>query len=281
EVIAEIVIASVLFTLGVVGNGLVCFVIHKTKFTQSSMYFFMLNLAYADLLVCFVSIPLTVFSTLPAPVFTNFPNIPCKLVRFIQYALPPASVAILTATCVDRYFHICVPFKNIITTSFTKKMAAFCWIFSLLLTIPNFYLIETRKVLYEGQVVEFCAIRETSSDYSFGNGYLVARGLIGFAVPLGVVCFLYYKIVARVWNSKGANINSRNRQRLNVIKSLLTVVVAFTLSWTPFSVTNKILLFDKNREMITGAEIITFWVGLSASVYNPWIYAFYNKNFRQ
>lgn len=280
EVTAETFIGCVLFLLGLVGNGLVCYVIHKKRFTNSSMYFFMLNLAYADLLVCTVSIPLTLLSTRPQPLVVKFGSIPCKVIRFIQYILPPASVAILTATAIDRYFHICVPLKKMITTNATKQLAAICWGSAFILTLPIFYLIETQKVMYEGSVYEFCNIEETSTYPIAGMIYLVIRGCLGFAIPLAMVSVLYFRIVRTVWQRRTRH-RSANRQRANIVKSLLTVVIAFSLSWAPFSISNKYYLFMKpKRDVITRAEIICFWIGLTASVYNPLIYAFYNKKFR-
>lgn len=279
EVIAETLVACVLFILGVTGNGLVCYVIYKKRFTNSSMYFFMLNLAFADLLVCFASIPLTLLSTRPQPVAVTFGSVGCRTIRFVQYMLPPASVAILTATAIDRYFHICIPLKRIITTRSTKQLAALSWGFAIVLTSPIFFLIETVNVSYKGQVYQFCNIEETSSHPIAGTVYLVFRGALGFAIPLAVVSILYFRIVQTVWQRKN-NHQSTNKQRANIVKSLLTVVVAFSMSWTPFSVCNKYYLFKPEGNLITRAEIITFWVGLSASVYNPVIYAFYNKKFR-
>lgn len=279
EVMIETFIGCVLFLLGLIGNGLVCYVIHKKRFTNSSMYFFMLNLAYADLLVCTVSIPLTLLSTRPQPLVVKFGSIPCKMIRFIQYILPPASVAILTATAMDRYFHICVPLKKMITTKATKQLAAICWGSALILTLPIFYLIETQKVMYDGAEYEFCNIEETSTYPTAGMIYLVVRGCLGFAIPLALVSVLYFRIVRTVWQR--SRHQSANRQKANVVKSLLTVVIAFSLSWAPFSICNKYYLFMKpKREVITRAEIICFWIGLTASVYNPLIYAFYNKKFR-
>mgnify|MGYP002255231798 CR=1 FL=1 len=47
EVIFEIIIGCVLCLLGVTGNGFVCYVIHRSRYTKSSMYFFMTQLAVA------------------------------------------------------------------------------------------------------------------------------------------------------------------------------------------------------------------------------------------
>ena len=276
EVIAEIVVGCILFILGITGNGLVCYVISRSRFTRSSMYFFMVHLAVADILVCSVSIPLTLVSTHPKPLLLLQNEVLCKIVRFLQYLLPPASVNILTATAVDRFLLICYPLKFLYRTK-VKFLAIFCWIYAVILTIPAFYLINIRPVIFDNEVCQYCALKETSADSKIGSFFLTVRGILGFLAPFFIIVFLYYNILKTIWKRK----TTRSKMRKNAILSLTMVVLAFFLSWAPFSFISKYsILVEKRYDTISRAELIAFWIGLSASVYNPLIYAFYNKNFR-
>ena len=276
EVIVEIVVGCILFILGITGNGLVCYVITRSRYTKSSMYFFMVQLAVADILVCSVSIPLTLVSTHPRPLLLLQNDVTCKVVRFIQYLLPPASVNILTATAADRFLLICYPLKFLYRTK-VKLLAICCWLYAVILTLPEIYLINSFPVIYNNEVYQFCAIKETSSDSKLGVIFLAVRAILGFLTPLLIIIIVYYNILKTIWKRK----TIRRKMRRNAIKSLTMVVFAFFLSWAPFSVISKYcILVEKRYDTISRAEIITFWIGLSASVYNPLIYAFYNKNFR-
>ena len=276
EVILEIVVGCVLFFLGITGNGLVCYVISRSRYTRSSMYFFMVQLAVADILVCSISMPLTLVSTHPKPLLLLQNDVACKIVRFLQYLLPPASVNILTATAVERFLLICYPLRFLYRTK-VKFLAIFCWLYAVILSIPVIFLINTRPVTHNSEVYQFCAIKETSTDSSLGSIYLTVRGVLGFLMPLLIIAMLYYNILKTIWKRK----TTKSRMRRNAIKSLTMVVVAFCFSWAPFSAMSKYsILVEKRYNTISRAEIITFWIGLSASVYNPLIYAFYNKNFR-
>ena len=284
EVLAETTIACLLIVLGVSGNGVVCYTIHRSRYTKSSMYQFMVHLAYADLLVCCVSIPLTLLSTRPQPLLTSLGRVPCKLIRFLQYILPPASVAILAATSVDRYYSICHPFKLVMTIRRANLIAIGCWFFAFLLTLPIFYLIETREVAFENRICLYCAIRETATYPLCGKIYLILRGAVGFVVPLILIVVMYYRVMRTALRRKYTKrtFSAFQKQKLNVVKTLLIVVIAFNISWLPFSITNKYyLMMGTGYYNIDRLEIITFWIGLSASVYNPFIYSFYNKKFRK
>lgn len=277
EVAFEIAVGCILFFLGVTGNGLVCYVISCSRYTRSSMYFFLVQLAVADILVCSVSIPLTLVSTQPTPLPLLQSVISCKIVRFIQYFLPPASVNILTATAVDRFLHICYPLRFLNRARKIKFLAICSWLYAAILTTPVFYLISARPVVHDNKVYQFCAVKETSSHVKLGSIYLTVRGILGLLTPLGIIIILYSKIVKTVWRRQ----TIRSRMRRNVIKGLTIVVVAFFMSWSPFSMISKYsILVEKRYDSVSRAEIIAFWIGLTASVYNPLIYAFYNKNFR-
>ena len=279
SVVVETVVACLLIVVGLVGNCLVCFVIHRSRRTKSSMYYFMASLAFADLLVCCVSVPLTIISTQPEPLFPTMSSWLCKAIRFIQFALPPASVAILTATALDRYFHICHPLKVVITTNTTKWLAMCCWLFAAFITIPVPLLLSSRPTQCHKEIIcNFCSMK-ASVDEIPGSVYLVGRVFLSFIIPEVIIIVLYYKVAKAVWD-RGTS--SSSRDKINIIKSLTMVVVAFSLSWAPFSLVTKYHTFkNPSVHTISTAELITYWLGLFASVYNPFIYTFYNRNFRE
>lgn len=80
EEIFEIVVGCVLPFFGLTGNGLVCYVISRSRSTRSSMYFFLVQPAIADILVCSVSIPFTLMTTHRTPLLLIQDKISCKIV---------------------------------------------------------------------------------------------------------------------------------------------------------------------------------------------------------
>ena len=157
------------------------------------------------------------------------------MVRFIQYILPPASVNLLTVTAMDRFFQICYPLKLLNRARKVKGLAVCSWIYAAILTIPDFYLIGTTTdttIKHGDKVYRFCAVKETFKDVKLGTIYLTVRGILGFVTPLAIIITLYCKIVKTVWKRK----TIKSRMRRNVIKSLAMVVIAFFLSWSPFSI---------------------------------------------
>lgn len=184
EEIFEIVVGCVLPFFGLTGNGLVCYVISRSRSTRSSMYFFLVQLAIADILVCSVSIPFTLMTTHRTPLLLIQDKISCKIVRFVQYLLPPASVNILTATAADRFIHICYPLRFLNQGRKIKFLAIFAWLYAVILTLPVLHLISTRPVEFNNKVYQFCAIKETSGDLKLGSIYLTVRAILGLFTPL-------------------------------------------------------------------------------------------------
>ncbi|CAG5130638.1 unnamed protein product [Candidula unifasciata] len=115
ETIILVVMLTVFFIVGSIGNGLVVFVFQVNK---STAQVFIISLAIIDLFTCMVIIPLTIFVEYSnADIKYDFL---CKLYHFLLTSKIPMSAFIMVAIAFDRYFCICHPLKRIITVNRAK-----------------------------------------------------------------------------------------------------------------------------------------------------------------
>ena len=103
---------AVVSFVGIIGNLIVISVYTRKKDRQTST-FFILILAFSDLIVCSVLIPMTIYFENVA--FHTVNIYLCKTYFFITTSTVPASCLLMTAIAFDRYFCICMVNRNIMT----------------------------------------------------------------------------------------------------------------------------------------------------------------------
>lgn len=77
-----IVVHSVVFVVGLVGNALVCLAVYRNHTMRTVTNYFIVNLAVADLLVIIVCLPPTVVWDVTETWFLG--HMPCKIVPYLQ-----------------------------------------------------------------------------------------------------------------------------------------------------------------------------------------------------
>jgi len=77
-----IVIYSVIFVVGLLGNGLVCFVVFRNSNMRTVVNIFIVNLAVADFLVLLVCLPPSVLADTTETWWLG--SVMCKIVPFLQ-----------------------------------------------------------------------------------------------------------------------------------------------------------------------------------------------------
>lgn len=115
-----IVYTAILMILGTVGNGLTLFVYLKYIIRPSAKRLFILVLALCDFISCSVLLPAMIAEIFYSYTFTAWRA--CKVMRFLFYYFPFASVLTLLLISVERYMKICHPLKQQVTLSLAKRL---------------------------------------------------------------------------------------------------------------------------------------------------------------
>ncbi|KAL3869552.1 hypothetical protein ACJMK2_042220 [Sinanodonta woodiana] len=77
-----IALYSVIFILGLLGNGLVCFVVFRCRHMQTAVNIFIVNLAIADFMVILVCLPPSLLADTTETWYLG--EVMCKVVHFLQ-----------------------------------------------------------------------------------------------------------------------------------------------------------------------------------------------------
>ncbi|XP_077980597.1 QRFP-like peptide receptor [Glandiceps talaboti] len=295
--IVLIVLYSLSFVVGVVGNVLVMVVWFKNKHIQTVINFFLVNLAVCDLMVILFCMPITIGNVIYNEWI--YGEVMCKLTPCIQGMSVSASVFILTAISLNRFYAIHNPLKArvLYTRQRVRNAIIVIWVISLLLMIP--ILVVNRLETVESKIPELTisitatTCTEVWSDISLKHAYNIFLFLIQFAIPMTFMFFAYAMIVkALVTNdvelgkerNPDKQVAQQNKNRSKVIRLLMVVVSLFAVSWFPFHVAT--IWFDFNTTKAGGyfsVEILPFlqWLGLCNSSLNPVCYCFLSKTYRR
>uniref|UniRef100_A0A336MCS0 CSON013600 protein n=1 Tax=Culicoides sonorensis TaxID=179676 RepID=A0A336MCS0_CULSO len=252
--------------------------------------FFIFNLASSDLLLCFITMPLTLFEILSQYWPFGSSNFVCKGSGYLQAISIFVSTISITAISIDRYQVILYPTTDGLQKYGAIKIIVAIWLISLILSLPIFL---NRKIIYyelrpllevifKIDKIYYC-IEEWPFDY--GRAYYSFFSLIWqYLLPLLIISIAYLQIFCSL---KGRNKQQQMRndrfRKTNILITLIAII--FGLSWLPinlFNLYSDLVLADSS---LTDSHIIFYafchMVAMSSACFNPLLYGYFNDNFRK
>nr|XP_055045855.1 LOW QUALITY PROTEIN: probable G-protein coupled receptor 19 [Misgurnus anguillicaudatus] len=283
---AEVTVLGLIFTIlwviSVLGNSLVCLVIHRSRRTQSTTNYFVVSMACADLLLSLAWAPFILLQVSAG----HWPltAAACKAVRYLQHLCPGVQVYVLLSICIDRFYTIVYPLSFKVSREKAKRMILASWIFDAAFVSPCLFFYGSSSTATSQNHCDFFL-----PDSWDGLGYAVAHLLFGFLVPALLIVSFYQRVVRYIWRigTDGRTVrrtmNIVPRTKVKTIKMFLMLNTMFLLTWTPFYVAQL-----WHPEAVSGPSrqgalffVAVAWISFSSTASKPTLYSIYNANFRR
>lgn len=265
-------------TVGLCGNALVIYVILRYAKMKTVTNIYILNLAVADVLFM-LSLPFIAIQM--AIVDWPFGPVLCRVVMTVDSLNQFTSIFCLMVMSIDRYLAVVHPIKS---TKWRKPHVAkiinvAVWGVSLLVNLPI--------VIYSGVIVKCnssCSIVWPEPQQAYYTSFMIYAFILGFFLPLMVICMCYLLIIVKV-RSSGIRVGSSKRKKSErkVTRMVSIVVAVFVFCWLPFyvfnvtSVTGTLETTPFLRSMFAFVVVL----GYANSCANPILYAFLSENFKK
>ena len=258
--VAATVLYALLAITCIVSNSLVCYIIMKRKLTHHVLKYYILSLAFTDLFVGFISIPLyTTFLTNTVPVGKSY-MIYLRVYTGLDVIWGASSIFHLCLMSIDRVMAITKPLlhrTHMQEKSFVIKLLTVPWLMALACAIPNF-------------------IRMDFPHYTF------VISIVTFILPTLIVIVCYICIFVAIRRRNVTN-DMRQINERKLLRTVLLVVVIFMVCWVPFHIFG--ILYGLNSLGLSLAEMdialrVFKWLQYLNSACNPFIYVFFHPNFR-
>nr|XP_027197463.1 neuropeptide F receptor-like [Dermatophagoides pteronyssinus] len=287
-----IIVYAVLIFIGAFGNGLVCLAVARNPRMRTPQNLFIVNLAISDLLLCFFTIPFSLFEI--ATKFWPYGVTMCKLVQALEGTSIFVSTLSIIAIALDRYNVILRSVspdqhrRTTVVPIFLKLILI--WIIGIILSMPLF-LVRTVESHYIGMgpinTINFCIEK-----WPIENGrayYSVLSMLIQYVGPIIIVSVVYARLciklrsrtLRRTSTTQLPKLRTRLQRRTRKTNLLLiSIALIFFISWLPLNVLNIVadFFFPVSAFRITFA--ICHMFGMSSACSNPFLYGWLNQTFR-
>ncbi|KOB62422.1 Neuropeptide receptor A11, partial [Operophtera brumata] len=278
------IVYSVIFILGVFGNVVVCFVVFRKREMHTVTNLLITNMALSDILLCIFAVPLTpMYTFLGRWVFGRFL---CYLMPYAQGMSVYICTLTLTSLAVDRFVVIMFPYYPKMKLTTCKYIIGIIWMFSSIVTCPYdlFMGIQIVNRTYYCEEVW----PSDNSRKIFG----VCTSIFQFLIPFLVISVCYISVNIKLNNRARAKLKASKARRADAFrdrkksmnKMLISMVTMFGISWLPLNILN---IYNDFSTHITDWNYyyISFFLAhsmaMASTCYNPFLYAWLNKNFRK
>ncbi|XP_063054171.1 chemerin-like receptor 1 [Engraulis encrasicolus] len=292
--IMSLVIYSLAFVLGVVGNGIVIWVTgFKMKKTVNTVWF--LNLAVADFMFT-AFLPISVAYT-AMDFHWPFGRFMCKINSTLTTLNMFASVYILVVISVDRCISVVKPIwaQNHRSVQRASAVSLVVWFLALVLSSPYFVFRDIGPSAMNNNVIhcfnnfvftddEIEDTPEVRALYSLRLCVMVVtRVVLGFVVPFIVIVSCYAVIVQRLRTNR--SMSGRTGRPFRIIAAVIT---AFFLCWAPFHIMSVIEMANHMRDRMSPSLNFVTMIGMPIttslaflnSCLNPLLYVFMGQDFK-
>ncbi|XP_076366953.1 dopamine D2-like receptor [Tachypleus tridentatus] len=183
--------------LAVVGNILVILSVYKERILRTATNYFIVSLAFADLLVSAVVMPFAVYVLVN--VDWELSETLCDFYIAVDVTCSTASIFNLVAICIDRFIAVTHPIKYSKHKN-SKRVAltiAIVWIVSAAIGSPIVLGLNTT------------ADRKPQLCIFYNSDFIIYSSLSSFYIPCLVMIFLYYKIFKAIHDRAKKGIGKR------------------------------------------------------------------------
>lgn len=279
EVAVLSLVFGVLWLVSILGNALVCLVIHRSRRTQSTTNYFVVSMACADLLMSLGCAPFLLLQV----ALGRWPlsSAACRAVRYLQHLCPGVQVYVLLSISVDRFYTIVYPLSFKVSREKAKKMIMASWLFDAAFVSPCLFFYGSTST--DGHCDFFLPS-------SWGSvAYAAIHLLVGFLVPVASIVSFYQRVIRYIWRISAdghtvrRTMNIVPRTKVKTIKMFLMLNSVFFLTWIPFYVAQ--LWHPSESDEPDRQGLLFFatvvWICFSSAASKPTLYSVYNANFRR
>ncbi|XP_051952633.1 C5a anaphylatoxin chemotactic receptor 1 [Xyrauchen texanus] len=269
---------SIVFLLGVPGNGLVVWVTAFRMPNSVNAQWFM-NLAIADLLCC-LSLPLLMVP-LSQDQHWPFGPLACKVVHSLLYMMMYCSVLLLTVISLDRFLLVTKPVlcQNRRHPRQARWTCLVIWMLALLGSSPQFVYMKTKQEHFTLKTL--CV----SVHDSLGSAWAVTlvRFFLSFLLPFSIICVSHWKVLKMTRTGHGRKGNEKSARTLHVIFAL---VFSFFLCWIPLHIVDFLQLITYNQSVnlhtnLRLAHVLALCLAYINSCLNPLLYVCLGRGFKK
>ncbi|CAD6192675.1 unnamed protein product [Caenorhabditis auriculariae] len=288
-------------TFGAIANFVVLFAFARTANLRNLRNSFIVNLAFSDLLLCVVTAPVTLYTSLN--LFWPFGDISCKVLAGVQAVNTFVSSLTLAFIAMDRVLLTLCPVKWRLAATAPVMCYFVVWVISIMVALPYALAVRSKLAPFDPwndratpKMLSFCnkgfpevcaemqeawdnaAISKTT--YTF-----VVLG-IQYLLPLGALAYAYFQIGATIRKrskvsrtvdqSRRLHMQNRNRRALLL---LFLLVLTYAICWAPmnvYHVLNGLEFINYSQNMYLFCHL----VGIASACVNPIVYALVNESFR-
>ncbi|KAM4016440.1 C3a anaphylatoxin chemotactic receptor-like isoform 2-T2 [Anomaloglossus baeobatrachus] len=267
-----ITIFSIVFALGIIGNGFVIWIAgFRMKNTISAVWF--LHLAIADFLCC-ASLPMRIIEWVAYHTHTTH-FVHCILNIFLLNINMTSSVLLLTAMSIDRWVSVMWPFwaKVHRTCNVVRICAAIIWGLSLIVAGLVFYSYRYGATYHS----ELCVFYYYSNLYNpdLHHIILLIRFVTMFVFPFLIIVTFYVTTFCKLRKSKRPQRSERSS------RIITAVILCFFICWLPYYIFPLITRYYVHVLLTPILHTIVIILACLNSCMKPIIYVYMGPGFRQ
>ncbi|NWZ35374.1 OPSO protein, partial [Brachypodius atriceps] len=264
----------VVTSLSLAENLAVILVTFKFKQLRQPVNYIIVNLSVADFLVSLTGGIVSFLTNLKGYFFMGYRA--CVLEGFAVTFFGIVALWSLALLAFERYIVICRPLRN---AHLRGKHAAlgivFVWSFSFIWTIPP---TAGWSSYTTSKIGTTCEPNWYSGAYA-DRAYIITFFTTCFIVPLFVILISYGKLMWKLKKVSDAQgrLGATRRPERQVTRMVVFMIIAFLICWMPYATFSILVTAYPSIELDPCLAAIPAFFSKTATVYNPIIYVFMNK----